>query len=333
MVSLAQGLELTYAETAVSPKTILKLQLIPSRDAVYKMLCKRASLKEYSPGEARKKGRLATKAELEAAMHGNKKSWSSFIFGFFTSHKVHSPSSSHPCCDTPLGSLQFRGFNGLPSLRTSTSGDPTHRGGSQLPVPQLAVTMVDTETHKVLFVKVHRGKGLAAMDDGASSDPYAEITIGNHSCKTKVRTSLCAAILTVNGNDTRLGFSHRSRTKKICRPVRYDSQLSHRCVFPEASDLRMRLSGSQLAQLTQTPGRNRAQVIQETCDPEWEEVFYFPMQYLSLATDKMVCNLYDHDIGYHEFMGWAEVELAALPKLSQPSPKQVRFCRDQNRYG
>lgn len=203
------GLELTYAETAVSPKTILKLQLIPSRDAVYKMLCKRASLKEYSPGEARKKGRLATKAELEAAMHGNKKSWSSFIFGFFTSHK--------------------------------------------LPVPQLAVTMVDTETHKVLFVKVHRGKGLAAMDDGASSDPYAEITIGNHSCKTKV--------------------------------------------------------------------------IQETCDPEWEEVFYFPMQYLSLATDKMVCNLYDHDIGYHEFMGWAEVELAALPKLSQPSPKQKKKGR------
>lgn len=48
--------------------------------------------------------------------------------------------------------------------------------------------MVDSETEKVLFIKVHRGKGLAAMDDGVSSDPYAEITIGNHSCKTKVRT-------------------------------------------------------------------------------------------------------------------------------------------------
>jgi hypothetical protein len=73
-------------ETPVNPKMVLKLQLIPSRDMVYKLLCKKASLKEYSPGEARRKGRLATKAELEAAMNNRKRSWSSFIFGFFTSH-------------------------------------------------------------------------------------------------------------------------------------------------------------------------------------------------------------------------------------------------------
>lgn len=59
-------------------------------------------------------------------------------------------------------------------------------------------------------------------------------------------------------------------------------------------------------------------MIQETCDPEWDELFYFPMQYISLTTDKMVCNLYDHDLGYHEFMGWAEVGLSTLPRLSQP---------------
>ena len=80
----------------MNPKMVLKLQLIPSRDMVYKLLCKKASLKEYSPGEARRKGRLATKAELEAAMNNRKRSWSSFIFGFFTSHKVHQPSCPRP---------------------------------------------------------------------------------------------------------------------------------------------------------------------------------------------------------------------------------------------
>ena len=73
-----------------------------------------------------------------------------------------------------------------------------------------------------------------------------------------------------------------------------------------------------------TPGPSLAQVIQETCDPEWDELFYFPMQYISLTTDKVVCNLYDHDLGYHEFMGWAEVGLSTLPKLSQPTNEKQK---------
>jgi hypothetical protein len=114
----------------VNPKMVMKLQLIPSRDTVYKLLCKKASLKEYSPGEARRKGRLATKAELEAAMNSRKRSWSSFIFGFFTSHKV-------PSCPRPV--LQRLGTSGvcslvrclkLPHRRGTSLSYPTHPSSS-----------------------------------------------------------------------------------------------------------------------------------------------------------------------------------------------------------